>query len=49
MIRAIANTQAFSDLNGGEILPGAGADLEGFIRSQGIDPVASGRHVQDRS
>ena len=35
VIRAIANTPAFSDLNEVEILPGAGADLEGFIRSQG--------------
>jgi choline dehydrogenase len=33
-IRAIANTPAFSDLNEVEILPGAGADLESFIRSQ---------------
>ena len=34
VIRAIANTPAFSELNEVEILPGAGADLEGFIRSQ---------------
>jgi choline dehydrogenase len=34
VIRAIANTPAFADLNEAEILPGAGADLEGFIRSQ---------------
>jgi choline dehydrogenase len=35
VIREIASTPAFSDLNEVEILPGAGADLEGFIRSQG--------------
>jgi choline dehydrogenase len=35
-IRAIANTPAFSDLNEVEILPGADADLEGFIRSQSL-------------
>jgi choline dehydrogenase len=34
VIRAIASTPAFSDLNEVEILPGPGADLEGFIRSQ---------------
>ncbi|MFZ2358655.1 MAG: GMC family oxidoreductase N-terminal domain-containing protein [Anaerolineae bacterium] len=33
-IRAIASTPAFSDLNEVEILPGADADLEVFIRSQ---------------
>ncbi len=33
-IRAIANTPAFSDLNEVEIVPGAGADLEPYIRSQ---------------
>ena len=34
IIRAIADTPAFRDLNEVEILPGSGADLEGFIRSQ---------------
>ncbi len=33
-IRAIARTPAFSDLNEVEILPGADADLEAFVRSQ---------------
>ncbi len=38
IIREFVNTQAFAELNGGELAPGAsvtdGADLEGFIRSQ---------------
>ena len=33
IIRSIAGTRAFSDLNGGELAPGPG-DPDGFIRSQ---------------
>jgi choline dehydrogenase len=50
-IRAIANTPAFSDLNEVEILPGAGADLEGFIRSQGSTlwhPAGTAKIGRDR-
>jgi choline dehydrogenase len=35
LCRAIANTQAFSELNGGEIFPGPDAELTGFARAQG--------------
>ncbi|MDR3575255.1 MAG: GMC family oxidoreductase N-terminal domain-containing protein [Anaerolineaceae bacterium] len=34
LIREIANTSAFADMNSAELVPGPGADLEGFIRSQ---------------
>ena len=33
VIRAIANTPAFSELNDAELVPGPGADLEGYIRA----------------
>jgi choline dehydrogenase len=33
-IREIAGTKAFADMNVAELVPGPGADLEGFIRSQ---------------
>jgi choline dehydrogenase len=36
LIREIASASAFSDLNAGELVPGPGADLEGFIRSQSL-------------
>jgi choline dehydrogenase len=35
LCREIANTKAFSAMNGGELFPGADADLAGFARSQG--------------
>ncbi len=34
IIRTLANTKAFSDLNGGELVPGPDVDLVSFIRSQ---------------
>ena len=34
LVREIANTPAFADLNVAELVPGPGADLEGYIRSQ---------------
>ncbi len=34
LIRQIASASAFADLNAAELVPGPGADLEGFIRSQ---------------
>jgi len=34
LIREIASASAFADMNVAELVPGPGADLEGFIRSQ---------------
>ncbi|MCF0040600.1 GMC family oxidoreductase [Dyadobacter fanqingshengii] len=34
LVRKLANTQKFSELNGGEMVPGADADIEAFVRSQ---------------
>jgi len=34
LIRQLAQTSAFRDLNGGEIFPGEGAELESFARAQ---------------
>ncbi|NIJ53935.1 GMC family oxidoreductase [Dyadobacter arcticus] len=34
LVRKLANTNKFLELNGGEMVPGEGADLLGFIRSQ---------------
>ncbi|CAG5069303.1 Alcohol dehydrogenase [acceptor] [Dyadobacter sp. CECT 9623] len=34
LVRKLANTTKFLELNGGEMMPGEGADLEGYIRSQ---------------
>ncbi len=34
LIRELANTKAFTEVNGGELAPGPGTDLEGFIRTQ---------------
>jgi choline dehydrogenase len=34
LIRKMAATSAFSGINGGEMAPGEGADLDGYIRSQ---------------
>ncbi|MCE6990077.1 GMC family oxidoreductase [Dyadobacter sp. CY323] len=34
IVRKLANTNKFLELNGGEMVPGEGTDLEGFIRSQ---------------
>ncbi|MGK3963979.1 GMC family oxidoreductase [Sorangium sp. So ce118] len=34
LIRELASTKAFTELNGGELTPGPQADLEGFIRAQ---------------
>ena len=48
IIRAIANTPAFSDLNEVEIVPGAGADLEGYIRRR-VRPFGIPLAQQDRS
>ncbi len=34
LIRELAGTRAFADMNVAELVPGPGVDLEGFIRSQ---------------
>lgn len=34
LVRNLANTPTFQEMNGGELMPGEAADLEGFIRSQ---------------
>jgi choline dehydrogenase len=34
LIRELMRTRAFADLNGGELVPGRDAELEGFIRTQ---------------
>ncbi len=34
LVRELTATKAFAQANGGEIVPGEGADLEGFIRAQ---------------
>jgi len=34
LIRELANTKAFAEFNGGELAPGPGTDLDGFIRTQ---------------
>lgn len=34
LVRELTATRAFAQVNGGELAPGAGAELEGFIRSQ---------------
>jgi choline dehydrogenase len=35
LCRNIANTKAFAELNGGEVVPGPNADLVSFARAQG--------------
>jgi choline dehydrogenase len=34
LVRELAATKAFAEVNGGEMVPGVAADLEGFIRAQ---------------
>lgn len=34
LVRSLANTPKFLELNGGEMVPGEGADIPGFIKSQ---------------
>ncbi len=50
LIREIANSSAFKDMNVAELVPGPGADLEGFIRSQSSTlwhPVGTCKMGQD--
>jgi choline dehydrogenase len=49
LVRQLANTPKFLELNGGEMVPGEGADIATFIRKSKHDDLASGRNLSHRA